>query len=107
MTQPAAKTVYCVLFEDDDAFADMRSLHMAAHRDFLARHPGIAAAGPLSDTTSGAAAGGMWLVRGDSAEEIARLVQADPFWPTGLRKSVRILEWRLVHAQAQMGLGSA
>jgi len=30
----------------------------------------------------------------DSA--VRRLVEADPFWPAGLRRSVRILAWRQV-----------
>ncbi len=35
---------------------------------------------------------------GDAAPpaEAGRLVREDPFWPTGLRRSVRILEWRQV-----------
>ena len=30
-----------------------------------------------------------------------RLVEADPFWSTGLRKSIRILEWTRVYADGQ------
>ena len=29
-------------------------------------------------------------------------VEADPFWPTGLRRSVRILEWRRVFADGEI-----
>ena len=32
---------------------------------------------------------------------IDALVKADPFWPTGLRKSVRILKWNQVFADGQ------
>ncbi|HVJ33432.1 MAG TPA: YciI family protein [Terriglobia bacterium] len=104
--QAPARKLYCVLFEDDDDFSDMRARHMPAHRAFLARHPGIIAAGPLGDAATGMAAGGMWLVGGGSADEITALVREDPFWPTGLRKSVRILEWRLVHALGESGLAT-
>jgi hypothetical protein len=33
---------------------------------------------------------------------VRRLCERDPFWPTGLRKSVRILEWRQVFADGQV-----
>ena len=29
------------------------------------------------------------------------LVQADPFWPTGLRKAVRVLQWAQVFAEGR------
>ena len=29
------------------------------------------------------------------------LVEADPFWPTGLRKSIQILEWTQVYVDGQ------
>jgi uncharacterized protein YciI len=51
----------------------------------------------MKDTETGLPAGGMWLVRAGSREEVVDLVMADPFWPTGLRKSFRILEWSRVH----------
>lgn len=89
------QALFCVLFEDDEAFAGMRQRHMQAHLAFLAGHPQIIAAGPLAETAKGA--GGMWLVRGTEAAAVDALVKADPFWSTGLRKSHRILEWRLVH----------
>lgn len=94
--------IYAVFFEDDEAHADMRPRHMADHLAFLARNAGtIQAAGPLIDSDDGAPAGGLWLVTADSPEAAGALVQADPFWPTGLRKSVRILEWRQVFAEGQ------
>src|SRR5260370_33676360 len=52
----------------------------------------IKAAGPLR-TLSGDPAGGLWMVEADSPDVIDALVRADPFWPTGLRHSVRILSW--------------
>jgi hypothetical protein len=47
----------------------------------------IKAAGPLR----GDPAGGLWLVEADSAAAVDVLVKEDPFWPTGLRRSVRVL----------------
>jgi uncharacterized protein YciI len=107
-----AQTVYCVAFEDDEAFIGMRRDHMPAHLAFLAANPAIRAAGPLLAATGPdgealAGSGGMWLVDGLDKAAIEALVKADPFWPTGLRKAVRIMEWRLVHADAHLSAGAA
>ncbi len=94
--------IYAVLFEDDDGHADMRPKHMPDHLAFLERNAAdIQAAGPLKDTASGAPAGGLWIVEAESSTNVRSLVEADPFWPTGLRKSVRILEWRHVFADGK------
>ena len=89
--------IYCVLFEDDPKHADQRARHMQAHLAFLRQHAAaIDAAGPLTDSATASPAGGLWVVRAENAEAVRALVEADPFWPTGLRKSVRILEWKQV-----------
>jgi uncharacterized protein YciI len=69
---------------------------MPAHLSFLeANAARIKAAGPLR-ARSGDAAGGLWLVEADGPEAVDALVQQDPFWPTGLRRSVRVLAWSQV-----------
>jgi uncharacterized protein YciI len=89
--------LYVILFEDNESRAEMRTLHMADHLSFLeANAAAIRGAGPLSDAETGTAAGGLWLVEADTPEAVQALYQADPFWPTGLRKSVRVLRWRQV-----------
>jgi uncharacterized protein len=91
--------IYCVLFEDDDRHSEMRAKHMQAHLAFLKTHAeAIDAAGPLTDSASGRPAGGLWVVEAPDAASVRALIEADPFWPTGLRKSVRILEWKQVHS---------
>src|SRR5262245_38095308 len=57
-------------------------------------------AGPLR-APSGDAAGGPWFVDANSAEAVDALVKEDPFWPTGLRRSVRILNWAQVFADGK------
>jgi uncharacterized protein YciI len=91
-----------VLFEDDvNAKSDIRRLHMAAHLAFLEKNAErIKAAGPLQ-TTSGDPAGGLWIVEADSVAVVEALVREDPFWPTGLRHSVRILSWSQVFADGK------
>lgn len=90
---------YAVLFEDHADKAEARTNHMAAHLAFLeANAEAIVAAGPLFSADTPAGAGGLWIVEAESAEAVMELVEADPFWPTGLRKSTRILAWRRVFA---------
>jgi len=94
--------LYAVMFEDDDAKADMRARHMPAHLGFLDDNASaIRAAGPLTDTTGDVAAGGLWLVEAEDPAAVSALVEADPLWPTGLRKAVRILAWRQVFADGK------
>jgi len=94
--------LYAVLFEDDpDAAHDLRRRHMPAHLSFLEKNAArITAAGPLQ-TSSGAPAGGLWLVEAENDGAVEALVKEDPFWPTGLRRSVRVLRWSQVFAQGK------
>ena len=92
--------IYAVLFEDNESHAGKRREHMSEHLAFLERNARcVAAAGPLTDTASGDPAGGLWLVTAEDAGAVRTLVEEDPFWPTGLRKSVRILQWTRVFAE--------
>lgn len=94
--------IYAVLFEDDDRHADKRAQHMAEHLAFLeANRQSIYAAGPLKDSADASPAGGLWLVTAENAGSVQELVERDPFWPTGLRKAVRILEWTQVFADGR------
>ncbi|PSJ39119.1 hypothetical protein C7I55_16645 [Sphingomonas deserti] len=94
--------MYVVLLEDDPAFADARARLMEEHLQFLERNGDtIRSAGPLRDEIADAGAGGLWIVDAPDRETVQALVEADPFWPTGLRKSVSILSWRQVFADGQ------
>ncbi|TKV70450.1 YciI family protein [Rhizobium sp. AU243] len=91
--------LFAVLFEDDPAKAEKaRRQYMPAHLDFLERNSStIKSAGPLRDAED-ASAGGLWLVDAADAVHVDTLVKEDPFWSTGLRRSVRILAWHQVFA---------
>lgn len=94
--------IYAVLFEDSEKVdPEVRQKYMSDHLTFLVneRHK-IKAAGPLSDTDR-SPAGGLWLVDADNPEAVQHLVKTDPFWPTGLRKSFRILAWTQVFADGK------
>lgn len=90
---------FIVLFKDNPGAGDeIRSRHMHAHLAFLERRSTmVEAAGPLKEA-DGAAAGGVWIVEANNAGEVRSLVEEDPFWPTGLRQSVKILTWSQVYA---------
>lgn len=91
---------FAVLFEDEPAKSGERARHLAAHLDFLeAEAAAIRAAGPLSEGSD--PAGGLWLVEADNAAAVEALVRRDPFWPTGLRRRVRILRWTRVFAEGR------
>ncbi len=93
---------YVVFFEDNPDKAGARSKHMPAHLAFLAENAAsVQAAGPLKDTASGEGAGGLWLVEASEPEAVEALVRADPFYPTGLRRSWRILAWHQVFADGK------
>jgi uncharacterized protein YciI len=99
--------LFAVLFTDNAAHAEARERLMPAHLGFLERNRDqIRAAGPLRDTADGSAAGGLWLVEADSAEAVVALYRKDPFWPTGLRQSVRVLQWAQVFADGRRMTGS-
>ncbi len=89
--------MYAVLFEDDARRGDVRPKLMPDHLAFLERNASsIQAAGPLKDTVGDVPAGGLWIVQADSPQTVRTLIETDPFWPAGLRKSVRVLDWTQV-----------
>lgn len=89
---------FVILFEDNTDAGDVRIKHMPDHLAFLDRNKEkVEAAGPLA-TSDGSGAGGLWLVEVANEQDANALVEEDPFWSTGLRKSVRILAWKQVFA---------
>lgn len=94
--------LYVVLFTDNADRAEARQRLMPAHLAFLEEHKDrVRAAGPLREAVGGASAGGLWLVEAESHDAVSALVHTDPFWPTGLRKDVRVLQWRQVFADGR------
>lgn len=91
---------FAILFVDNPERAAVRAQLMPDHLSFLTKNAAaILAAGPLAE--GGAPAGGLWLVEAADETAARALVEADPFWPTGLRKSVRVLRWNQVFAAGQ------
>jgi uncharacterized protein YciI len=91
--------LYAVLFTDNPDHAEVRKRLMPQHLAFLEKNADrIRAAGPLQDEADGTPAGGLWLVEADDLAAVKSLYEDDPFWPTGLRRSVRVLRWTQVFA---------
>jgi len=94
--------LFAVMFEDNPGTGpEIRARHMPDHLAFLeSNDANIIAAGPLT-TETGSGAGGMWLVEAVDEAGVRKLVEEDPLWPTGLRKSVQILCWNQVFADGK------
>ena len=94
--------LFIVLFEDNPEKSSMRLQHINAHLEFLHEHSkNILGAGPLKDGNKEGFSGDLWLVEADNFEQAKELVEADPFFPTGLRKSAKILQWAQVFANGK------
>ncbi|MEW9918180.1 YciI family protein [Marimonas sp. MJW-29] len=93
---------FIILFEDNpDADPGIRQEHTPDHLAFLERNrANIESAGPLFEA-EGSGAGGIWILDAPDPEVVESLVHEDPFWPTGLRKSYRILQWKQVFADGE------
>lgn len=96
-------TLFAVLFEDDPQnAAAIRREYLPRHFAFLeANAASIRTAGPLSREND-AFAGGLWLVEAQTSDDVDRLVEEDPFWAAGLRKSVRVFRWNQVFAEGAL-----
>lgn len=85
-----------VRFHDTPGREDLRTAHMSRHLEFIQSNTDkFIGAGPLF-LPEGTGAGGMWMLDVETADAARALVQADPFYPTGLRKSIEYWEWRQV-----------
>jgi len=86
---------YAVHFEDDPGKTAAREDQLEAHRAYLAACAGrVVNAGLLIRDGVSTPVGGWWLVRAASELDVRELVEADPYFVHGLRRSVRI--WRYV-----------
>lgn len=93
--QPAcSNSLFVVQLEDRPDGAALRQRLGPEHRRWVAAMAGrIVAAGSLHPQPAAPAQGGLWLVRADDVAEVRELVQQDPFWRGGLRRSLEIRLW--------------
>ena len=92
---------YAVQFEDDPARLAVRTQALDAHLAFLAAHADRVLTAGVLCREGGDAVGELWLLRARSELEARELVEADPYFVQGLRRTVRV--WR--YAEACPGRG--
>ena len=82
------------IFEDHAEREWIRKDHSAAHFEYLGAHRNrIRLAGGLRESPDAWYCGGLWIMEVESRDEAVRLVEADPYFKLGLRKSYRLLVW--------------
>ena len=92
-----------VYLEQPERLAE-REMHMADHLAFLAAHGDqVVATGALRPSAAETPTGGLWIIAAETKAAAEALVENDPFWKAGLRKSVRVSHW----SKAYWSLSSA
>jgi hypothetical protein len=86
--------LFAVLFRDKPGHGALRATHLAAHIEWVARHPDvILVAGSLRGEPEDVPRGGLWVVEAASKAEVHTLIESDPFSTCGLRESFEVLHW--------------
>jgi len=86
--------LFAIIFTDKPDHAELRAAHLQAHIDWLEQNKDVVPiAGSLRHAPGEAAKGGLWIAEADSRAQIEALIQTDPFFAAGLRKSYEILHW--------------
>jgi hypothetical protein len=89
--------LFIASFEDDPDALQVRDAHNDGHMAFLAKHADqIVAAGPLRNEPDGAPVGALWFIEAPNRRTVEALIDEDPFWINGLRKSRSIMQWHRV-----------
>lgn len=92
--RPNEQKLYAVHFEDDPAAQFVRDEQQRAHDQYLSGcGERIVNAGDLSREGSHVAVGGLWIVRGNSELDVRGLIEADPYFTHGLRRTIRIWQF--------------
>ncbi|MGH2375763.1 MAG: YciI family protein [bacterium] len=85
---------WVAIFEDNEGLDSIRKAHASAHFEYLsANRDKIVIAGGLRPAPGEWYSGGLWVLEVDSKNEAVRLVEGDPYFLLGLRKSYRLLVW--------------
>ena len=85
---------WVAIFDDNEERESVRKEHSGAHFDYLAANRDqIVIAGGLRPAPGEWCCGGLWVVEVGSRDDAVRLVEGDPYFRLGLRKSYRLLVW--------------
>jgi uncharacterized protein len=87
-------TRWVAIFEDDPQADWVRKQHSQAHFDYLAAHKDrILLGGGLRPSPDEWFCGGLWVMEVADRADAVRLVEDDPYFKLGLRKSYRLMVW--------------
>lgn len=85
---------WVAMFEDDPAQDWVRKGHDQEHFAYLSRHADkIVLGGGLRPGPGEWYCGGLWVLEVESRDEAVRLIEGDPYFRLGLRKSYRLNVW--------------
>ncbi len=85
---------WVAIFDDNEGLDSIRKEHGAAHFDYLAlNRDQIVIAGGLRPAPGEWYCGGLWVMEVDARSDAVRLVEGDPYFRLGLRKSYRLPVW--------------
>jgi len=87
--------LFAVRFHDVADGLPIRQAHTDAHMEWIAKTGNaVVAAGPLrSGGPESTPIGALWVVRGDSIEQVRAMLDEDPFVKNGLRAKTEIYQW--------------
>ncbi len=85
---------WVAIFDDNQECESVRKEHAEAHFSYLATNRDrILIAGGLRPAPGEWYCGGLWVIEVDSRDDAVRLVEGDPYFRLGLRRSYRLLVW--------------
>jgi uncharacterized protein len=86
--------LFVVRFTDDPQRLSTRKQFLPDHLEWLEAHKkNVLVPGSLRPEPDAAPTGACWIVEAQDKNEVEHLLQSDPFWVHGLRKSREILHW--------------
>ena len=86
--------LFAVIFEDHADKPEVRKTMLPDHVAWLGLHRDkILVGGSLRESMDANPVGGLWIVEATGHPEIEELLQTDPFYTSGLRKSWAIRHW--------------
>ena len=85
--------LFIVMLTDRPGTAALRQQWLAAHLEWLRSQTAILQAGSLREEADANPVGGCWIVNAVDRAAVDSLLHSDPFWTSGLRDTVRILQW--------------
>lgn len=96
-------TIYAVTYRYADS-PEVIAEHRPAHREYISSLLGEGGLIASGRTSGGETPGALLLFHTDSAEDVEKVLNPDPFWTLGLIDKREILEWTL--ATGTLGVDS-